>query len=62
MKDLRMNAFLDFFSGQGFSFVDGDTGESLVDNTLTLCEDCCCMTKTLKKDNTCLKCGAKRGE
>lgn len=61
-KDPKMNAFLDFFSSQGMKFIDADTGESLVDNALSLCGACHCMTKTYKKDNTCLKCGAEKGD
>ena len=44
--------------------IDGDTGEDLVDMELTLCDaddGCNQMTRTLKRDNTCLKCGAKKG-
>ena len=61
-KDPRTNPFLDFFTSQGIKFIDYDeNGEPLVDEELTLCESCQCMTRTLKKDNTCLKCGAVKG-
>lgn len=59
-KDSRLNPFLDFFTSQGVKFTDFETGESLVDEDLTLCENCYCMTRTYKKDNTCLKCGARK--
>ena len=61
-KDPRLNALLDFFSSQGAKFVDADTREPLVDDNLTLCTNCWCMTRTYKRDNTCLKCGAEKGE
>ena len=59
-KDPRLNPFLGFFSSQGVKFRDYETGEPLIDEELTLCSRCYCMTKTLKKDNTCLKCGAPK--
>lgn len=62
-KDPRLNPFLDFFSTQlGANFVDADTGEEIIDNDLTLCKGCYCMTRTNKRDNTCLKCGAEKGK
>lgn len=62
-KDPRMNALMDFFSSElGATFVDADTRENLIDDDLTLCKNCYCMTRTYKKDNTCLKCGAEKGE
>lgn len=60
-KDPRMNPFMEFFSRElGVTFIDGDTGEPTIDEELTLCKGCYCMTRTLKRDNTCLKCGAKK--
>lgn len=59
-KDPMLNPFLEFFSSQGVKFRDSETGEPLVDEELTLCKNCYCMTKTYKKDNTCLKCGARK--
>ena len=32
------------------------------DDNISLCRGCWCMTRTNKKNNTCLKCGAKKGE
>lgn len=59
-KDPRLNPFLEFFSGLGATFVDADTGERLIDETPTLCENCWCVTKTNRMDGTCLKCGARK--
>ena len=58
-KDARVNPFLDFFSKMGVKFVD-EAGDNLIDEKLTLCHGCQSMTRTLKIDNTCLKCGAKK--
>ena len=55
-------AFMQFFEGQGVKFVDHETGKPLIDSKLSLCESCHCMTKTFTKDNTCMKCGGKKGE
>ena len=61
-KDPRINLFLDFFSSQmGARIVDED-GNNIIEEKPTLCKQCQCATKTLKKDNTCLKCGAKKEE
>lgn len=62
MKDPRMNPLLEFFSSQGVKFVDAETGELMIDENVTLCEGCWGMTKTNLKDNTCMKCGAKKRE
>ena len=62
MSDLKLNLLMDFFSDQGATFVDADTREPIVDTNLTLCKGCWCMTKTNKKNNSCLKCGAKKGD
>ena len=60
MKDPRINLFLDFFSSEmGAKFVDED-GNDIIDEELSLCKGCWCMTRTFKKDNTCLKCGEKK--
>lgn len=59
-KDARFNPFLEFFSSQGVKFTNSETSEPLIDEDLTLCTNCYCMTKTYKKDNTCLKCGATK--
>ena len=60
-SNLKRNLLMDFFTSQGVKFVDYDgDGEPLVDEELTLCESCQCMTRTFKKDNTCLKCGARK--
>ncbi len=56
-----MNPFLDLFTSQGIKFIDYVDGEPIVDDTLSLCENCLCITRTNRKDNTCLKCGAKKG-
>lgn len=55
-------ALMDFFESQGVRFVDVDSGEHLVSDDVSLCEECWCMTKTFNRDNTCMKCGAKKGE
>ena len=61
-KDPRVNLFLDFFSSQlGTKFVD-EKGNNLIDDKPTLCKGCHCMTRTFKKDNTCLKCGERKAE
>lgn len=60
-KGPRTNAFMDFLSGElGVTFVDGDTGGPDIAEELTLCKECWCMTRTFKKYNTCLKCGAEK--
>lgn len=61
-KPFSVKAFMEFFEGQGFKFVDADTREPLIDSKLSLCDGCNCMTKTFTRDNTCMKCGAKKGE
>lgn len=62
MSDMfTVKAFMSFFEGQGVKFVDHKTGKPLIDSKLSLCDSCNCMTKTFTKDNTCMKCGAKKG-
>lgn len=62
--DMKSRAFLDgMIDVLGCRPIDGKTGEDIVDMELTLCDadnGCNCMTRTLKRDNTCMKCGAKK--
>lgn len=57
-----VRAFMEFFEGQGAKFIDSETGKPLIDPELSLCKSCYCMTRTFIKDNTCMKCGGKKGE